>query len=298
MLDSHKQQIADALIAYMATNGISQNKLKDLTGVSAGYLSAIVNGTYNAVPVKGGTVAIGDQHFRKIQQFLGMTAEVFETRNYTDIMFALAQAKKNAGASIVDGNTGAGKTFTLTEFQRLFPAATYVVKCSNSMTPRMMVLKLAEVVGVMAHGDNNTVIRLVADKLGREASPLVIFDEMETMLKKRLAVGFIKDLYDLVEYRAGVVIIGANGFLNQLRIKAEKNIESFPQVLRRFGAAPLMLSAGIDMADAVTICAAYGITSRSDVAQLVAHCRDYGTLFSTLAKGKSDREALDNGPQK
>jgi DNA transposition AAA+ family ATPase len=294
MLPQHKVQIVEALKQYLIEHpDLSQNKVKELIGISAAYVSALVNGTWDAVASgKGKTVPISDAIFRKVRFFLGITGEVFDTRNYTDIMFALAQAKKNVGYGIIDGNTGAGKTFTITEFQRLYPTATYVLKCSNSMTARMMVLEMARVVGVGEHGDNNAIIRNVAEKLKRESNAILILDETETMLRKRLAIGFMKDLYDQVEGRAAIVLTGANGLVDQMKLRASRNIESFPQVLRRFGAKPLFLSAGIDMDDAMKICAAYGVEERKAVAQLVAHCGDYGTLFNTLQKGKEDSQAL------
>lgn len=295
MLETHKRLISCEAEAYMTTHNISAGKLAGLSGVNPAYLSYIIRADWNAFPVSGGkTTSIGDNHFLKLQAFLGMTLEVFETKNYIDIHFALAQAKMNAGTGIIDGDTGAGKTFALTEFHRQHPAGTYVVKCSNSMTPRMMVLKMAEVVGVVPVGDNHTILAAVADKMNATANALLVLDEAEVMMKKRLAIGFIKDLFDLVENRAGIIIMGANDLLATMKARAVKNIESFPQVLRRFGAEPVMLSTGIDREDAVAICATYGITSARDVSQLMAQCVNYGTLFSTLKKRKADALALNN----
>lgn len=297
MLESQKQQIATALDAYLAAHkadGMSQNKVAGLAGVSAGYLSQIINANWNSVPVAGGkTICISDQVFRKVQAFLGLSLEVFQTKNYMDIFITLDDARRNAGYYIIDGDTGAGKTFAITEFQRQNPATVYVVKCANSMTATNMVRKMAEVVGVGMTGEVSGRIQAIAAKLNREGNAVLVFDESEVMVKKSKAFGFIKDLYDLVEGRTGIVIAGANGILDKLRVKASYNVESFPQVLRRFGANPVMLSAGIDLIDATDICATYGITARRDVNALVASCENYGTLFSKLKKLKGDQDALN-----
>lgn len=296
MLESQKAQIADALGAYLEEHkaaGMSQNKVAQQCGVSADYLSQILNRNWNAVPVAGGkTAVVGEQNFRKLQAFLGLSLEVFQTKNYMDVLLTLDEARRTAAYFIIDGNTGAGKTFAITEFQRQNPATTYVVKCSNSMTARHLVLRMAEVVGVATTGQNEGIIKAVADKMNREGQAVMVFDESETMVKKAMAFGYIKDLYDLVEGRSGLVIAGANGILDKLKMKASYNVESFPQVVRRFGANPVMLSAGIDLGDATDICAAYGITTRRDVNTLVAASDSYGTLFSKLKKLKADREAL------
>ncbi|WP_400192790.1 AAA family ATPase [Hymenobacter sp. B81] len=296
MLEQQKQQIARALTSYLdehKSEGMSQNKLAAMCGISPAYVSHILASNWNAVPVAGGkTSVISDQVWRKIQLALGLTSEVFETKNYLDVMYALAQAKGKAGYTIIDGDTGAGKTFAITEFQRQYPAATYVLKCSNAMTANEFVRTMAEVVGVGKTGSKMQVLAEVAAKLCREPNALLVIDEAETMVKKNLAIGFIKDLYDRVEGRAAIVITGANGLLEKLKVRASYNVESFPQVLRRFGAAPVLLSSGIDAGDAAEICAAFGITSKRDVSTLVAHCTNYGTLFSTLQKRKADQEAL------
>ncbi|GAA4353807.1 hypothetical protein GCM10023185_14740 [Hymenobacter saemangeumensis] len=295
MLESHKSLIAKEAAAYLSSHqDVSAGKLAGLSGVNPSYLSYILRGEWNAFPIKGGkaTTQIGDTHFLKLQHYLGLTLEVFETKPFIDIHFALAQAKQNAGYSIIDGNTGQGKTFAVTEFQRQHPAGTYVVKCANSMTPRMMVQAIAVAVGVLPVGDNNTILAAVAVKMCATPYALLILDESEVMMKKRLAIGFIKDLYDRVENRAGIVIMGANDLLATMKARAAKNIESFPQVVRRFGAEPVMLASGIDRDDAVAICSTYGVTTTREVTQLIAQCENYGTLFSTLKKRKNDAEAL------
>ncbi len=301
MLESQKEQIAQVLASYLKEhkpNGMSQKKISLLSGVSEGYLSQIVNRNWNTVPVKDGkSIAIGDTHFRKLQAFLGISLEVFPTRNYIDVMIALDDAKRHTSEEalayrLIDGDTGAGKTFAIAEFQRLNPSSTYVVKCANSMTARNMVKRMAEVVGVPSIGDNETIIKAVADKMNREGNAIMIFDEAETMVKKGLAFGIIKDLYDAVHELSAVVIIGANGILDKLKVKASYNVESFPQVLRRFGATPVMLSSGIDLGDATDICMAYGITAKRDVNALVAACENYGTFFAKLKKMKADQEVV------
>ncbi|MDJ0363598.1 ATP-binding protein [Hymenobacter sp. H14-R3] len=293
MLESQKEQIAQALEAYMATHTTSQNKVATASGVSAGYLSQILNRNWNAVPVAGGkTAVIGDQHFRKLQILLGLSLEVFQTKNYMDVLIALDETRKTAGATLIDGDTGAGKTFAITEYARQNPATVYVVKCSNAMTAASMIRRICEVVGVGLTGPVDGRILAVANKMNREGQALLVFDESETMVKKSRAFGFIKDLYDLVEGRSGIVIAGANGILDKLKVKASYNVESFPQVLRRFGATPVMLSAGIDLGDATEVCAAYGITGKRDVSTLVAACENYGTFFNKLKKLKADQELL------
>ncbi|MBD2769734.1 ATP-binding protein [Hymenobacter sp. BT664] len=295
MLESQKEQITTALEAYMAAHDISQNKVSKGSGVSAGYVSAILKRKWNEVPVADGkTTVIGDSHFRKLQAWMGLSLDVFQTKNYMDIMITLDDARRNVSYYIIDADTGAGKTFTITEYARQHSANTYVVKCSNAMTATQMVRAMCKAVGVGVTGETGAVedrLKAIADKMNREQA-LLVLDESETMVKKSRAFGYIKDLYDRVEGRSSIVIVGANGFLAKLKQKAHYNVESFPQVLRRFGANPVLLNSGVDMGDATEICASYGITQKRDVTALVASCDNYGTFFSRLKKLKSDQEAL------
>lgn len=296
MLESQKEQIAQALEAYMAAHGISQNKVWKGSGVSAGYISQILQRKWNVVPVANGkTAVISDEQFRKLQAYMGLSLDVFQTKNYMDIMITLDDARRNISYYIIDADTGAGKTFTIGEYQRQNAATTYVVKCSNAMTATQMVRAICKAVGVGEIGETGAVqdrLKAIATKMNREQG-LLVFDETEVMVKKSRAFGYIKDLYDLVEGRSSIVIVGANGILDKLKQKAHYNVESFPQVLRRFGANPVMLSSGVDVDDATNICSSHGITAKRDVTALVAASPNYGTLFAKLKKMKSDREALD-----
>ncbi|HEX8348698.1 MAG TPA: ATP-binding protein [Hymenobacter sp.] len=295
MLESHKQLISREADAYMGKHNMSAGKFSGLTGVNPSYLSYILRGDWNAFPVQGGkTTQIGDSHFLKLQKFLGITLEVFNTKPFVDVSYTLALAKRNADYYIVDGKTGQGKSFAVTEFQRQHPAGTYVVDCANAMTPRKMMLAIAEAVGVLPVGDNDMLIKAVAAKMSATPNALLVLDEAETMVKKRLAFGFIHDLHKKLDGMGSIVIIGANDLLATMKARAAKNIDSFPQVLRRFGAEPVMLMAGIDRDDAVAICSTYGVSSAREVTQLMAQCENYGTLFSTLKKRKNDAEALAN----
>ncbi|GGG33221.1 ATP-binding protein [Hymenobacter glacieicola] len=295
MLESQKEQIAQALDEYMKVHDVSQNKVSKGSGVSAGYVSQIVKRKWNEVPVADGkTISIGDSHFRKLQAYMGLSLDVFQTKNFMDVQIALDDARRTVAYYIIDGDTGAGKTFAITDYARKHSATTYVVKCSNAMTATQMVRAICREVGVGELGATGAVedrIKAIATKMNREQA-LLVFDESETMVKKSRAFGYIKDLYDRVEGRSSIVIAGANGFLDKLRQKANYNVESFPQVVRRFAANPVMLSGGVDMQDAIDICAAHGITSKKEVAVLVAASPNYGTLFSKLKKLKADQEIL------
>jgi 23S rRNA pseudoU1915 N3-methylase RlmH len=225
---------------------------------------------------------------------MGLSLDVFQTKNYMDVLITLDEAKRNVGYYIIDGDTGAGKTFAITEYARQNPTGTYVVKCSNAMTASQMVRRICEEVGVGVTGETGAIedrLKAIATKMNREQA-LLVFDESETMIKKSRAFGYIKDLYDRVEGRSSIVIAGANGLLDKMKQKANYNVESFPQVVRRFGANPMMLSSGVDMGDALEICASYGITSKREVAMLVADSPNYGTLFAKLKRVKADQALL------
>ena len=67
----------------------------------------------------------------------GAAATVLETANYRAVIEALTLAKANGTCTIIDGDTGAGKTFAIGDFQRRYPVGTFVV--SEPLTDRAYV---------------------------------------------------------------------------------------------------------------------------------------------------------------
>ena len=285
--EDRKKEIARALEAYQTAHSLSQAKLAGIVGVSASYLSHISQANWHAVPSGGGkTTTISDATWQQLERALAMTgagARVFETANYRAVIETLTMAKHTAGTTIIDGDTGAGKTFAIAEFQRKHPSGTFVVKCSNAMTAADFVRALADAVGLSMTGSRSKVLRAVAERLMREKFPLLIIDEAETIVKKPLAISYLKDLYDMVEERVGIVICGANGLLHKLKVKADYNVESFPQVLRRFGSDPTVLG-GLTVEDAKLISSAFGVDDRAELARLRSQCPNVGHLCHTLRK--------------
>jgi transcriptional regulator with XRE-family HTH domain len=302
MTEDQKQHIARAITDFQERNGgekeMSQQKLAAITGVSPAYISHIINANWNAVPAGAGkTTAISDATWKKISLALGMDKDVFDTVHFKAIYATLALAKKRGGYSIIDAPTGSGKSFTIAEFRRRHPGGTFVVKCSNSMSATEFIKAMALAVGANTQGSRTQVLEHVAYRLRKESYGLLIIDEAETILRRRhSAVGYLKDLYDMIEGAAGIVICGANNVLGKIKLKASMDVESYPQVLRRFGSDPCVLG-DLTSEDAVMVCSAFGITDKREINALRAQCPSPGHLFQVLRKRQEEANILTEAQQ-
>jgi DNA transposition AAA+ family ATPase len=277
MTEQNKEQIAVALEQFLAEQNppMSQAKFAKLAGLSEAYISNVLKRKYGQ---------LSDGAWAAISRAIGLGEGSVMTENYKAIMAGLAMAKQEGKCVLIDGETGAGKSHIIDDFQRKAAVGTYVMVCSNGMNAQDFVQQLAALVGVdTVKGSQSATMRAIASKMLREAKPVLILDEMETMFKKGVEVfGLIKDLQRETVGRLGIVMVGA-GLWKKLQMKASYEVDSFPQLLSRFKQTPpVLLGQGVSMDDAALVCSAYGISGRKDVRAVLEGCDNYRDLFGKL----------------
>lgn len=294
MTDNNLNAMADCLENYLKDTGISQNKIASDWEVSSSYLSHALKRNWNEVPAgKNGDgsprfTRFSDNIAKKIMKGLGLTIETnWEIANYMVITNILIEAKKHKEHRIIDGTVGSGKTFTAEAFKRQYPQETYLITCSEDMNPKALSIEMANLIGVDSTGDRRKIRLRIGAKLQSQNNALIIIDECENM--KPAAFGFIKALYDNHKDDVGIVLIGANGFLEKIKKYAMAGKGCFPQIYSRFSAEPGILQT-ISKADVKHVCALNGITDKDVINSLFDTCNDYRELDRNIKRHLRDGE--------
>ncbi|MBA9078971.1 AAA family ATPase [Rufibacter quisquiliarum] len=292
MTEQQKIQIAKGIEQYKADKGVSYTQIADLCEVNKGYISHIINGNWNAVPVGDNkTSAISDKVFLRIKEKLGLETEVFETENYKDVFTALMDAKLRKEYRIIDGRTGAGKTCAVTHFSQIHPKETYLVKAANTMTARDFIAAVARTVGVPDHTNRYRMCVAIASKLSRETNPILIIDESEVL--NDASLGAVKDIFDEMEFKVGFVLIGANEFVKKLKKKAESGRTPFPQLYSRFRHNPVYLNPPTYQ-ECEMIGNSFGVTDKREIRRLYDNSSDFRDIFNALRARRNDHDLLSN----
>lgn len=266
-------QMADALEAYLQSKTISQKALADQIGISAAYITHALRRNWTKIPAGNGREsAFSEQIARKILLFLGVGTKVWDIDNYITIQTILFEAKKYQEHRIIDGLKGTGKSFACAEFLRQHPGETFLIKCSEDMNPKAFIQELAYQVGVDQLGDRRRIRMAVCDKIKTMTYPLIMIDEAENL--KPAAYGAIKAIYDEVKDYCGIVLIGANNYLDTLRKRANAGKGCFPQIYSRFSADPGLLALPTKD-DVKTICHVNNLFDKELINTIYDTCSDY-----------------------
>lgn len=273
MTEKQKNDIVLAIKERIEIAGISQNRVATLAQVSGATISNILKGKWTSV---------SDAMWRKIRMAIGMGEEAIETSQFSAIIEALLASKLESSARIIDGRTGLGKTAASRYFQSNRPEETYLIRCGGDMTAKEFLQEVARRVGVSDNNSRSGLRMTIAEKLSKDKMPLLIIDEAENL--KEGVYPSLKALYDDLEGKAGIVLIGANDYLGWLKSKAMRRRPGcFPQIFSRFKQNATTLGP-LSKEDVRKSLEAYGIEDRATVNQLFNTCEDYRDLFREIRR--------------
>jgi DNA transposition AAA+ family ATPase len=292
--EQFKHQVADAIRQQCEVEKrFSKADLAKRADVSPAFVTHVMGGPAKWANYSNGT-PVPEFVFQRLGDALGLSNDVFETANYTAVFNALTEAKLEHEYRIIDGGPGAGKTFACRDFLRKNPGQTYLLTCSDDLSGKEMIQELARIVGSVAEGTRYQIRKGIQEKLGREEFPLVIFDEAENL--RDAVFGEIKAIHDALEYRCGIVLVGANDFYKGISRKAEKGKGCFPQIFSRFKTGVVSLGS-LSPQDCTAICTASGIVSKSEIKEIYNACNDHRDLFRMLRRKEKDAKliALNTG---
>lgn len=283
MTNLAKEAIIDAMRAFLE-EGNSQNNIANASGVNSAYVSHILTGKHWEEPS-----LVPERAWRQLETFLKVRDVPLESENFKKVVGMLHVAKTQRTAAIIDAPTGSGKSYAAEYFRMKHPKATYLIRCAQDMTTRELLRQVHEAVIDKRHS-GKTLAEMRSDCqliLGQRYadSPLLIIDEAENL--RDSAYGIIKALYDSLEGKIGIVLIGANDYcqyLNRKALAVRKNrtrVDCFPQIWRRFKTNAIVLNGMTDQ-DAVNIMKLAGIQDREIVMQVVSTATYHSDVYAAI----------------
>lgn len=293
-----KQQIIESLEAYMEHHGISANDVAKKTGVNASYLSNMRAGNFT---VLSGTnqVAIADKYFENIAKLIGHNlVKVYGQRVATPqlkrIIASLEGAKEMGYTSVLIGETGSGKTFTVDIFARSYPLDCFVVTVGSQDNMGDLLDKIAEKIGITTEKTKSRTLRAITRKMKSMRSdglrPMLIFDESEYM--KQPALCNLKEMYDHLYGVAALVLIGTEQLIKNIEKMRRKNRDGMPQLYRRikFGILHLPL---IDRSFKYFLNDFLNAELPDEVVRFVReNCENYGEIHDVLVPAMREADRL------
>lgn len=204
----------------------------------------------------------------------------FRTDNYMMICNVLQEARERKIPYCIDGDTGSGKTYSITRYHQERSADTFVVTCAGDMSVKDFIVEVAEAVGCEAVGSKVQIRKRIVKHLSKKNDPVVIIDEAENL--KDGAYDGIKAMMDSLKGICGIVIVGANDYQDKLQKLAEKKKKSFPQIYSRLKEGGFSQLFEMGREDVSVICNALNIRDKSLIGLLANYCGNMRELSGTV----------------
>lgn len=241
-----KEQLREALKAYLKEHNISQNKFSEMCGINVSYVSNILNGNE-----KIGNTPIADKYYNIIAEQINfqLKKEYWkpkETDQLLRILATLEDARKYGSTNVIIGETGCGKSFACDLFQKQYPQDVFIIKLGESdkigdvLDKTIEALKMPVRSNMLFKGSSQSnskscKIRRIIEYLQKMKldgfHPTVIWDESEYMNLATLCA--IKEFYDALRKVAALILIGTDQLLDKLEKLKVKNKPGMPQFYSR-----------------------------------------------------------------
>lgn len=241
-----KEQIKEALNAYLEKHGISQNEFAKQSGINVSYVSNIRAGNTTV-----GNSSIADKWYAIVADKVGFSLEkdYWQTRP-TDQMLRIAStlddARQYGYTNVIIGETGCGKSYMCKLFQKQYVQDVFIIKIGRNDNVGDVLDKTVEALNipdnkhkkVKGSGSTNSKslkVRKIIKHLHRLKlegfNPTVIWDESEYMNLATLCS--IKEFYDELRSVAALILIGTDQLLDNLVSLSNSNKPGMPQFYSR-----------------------------------------------------------------
>ena len=217
-----------------ATYG-SRNKFALSIGINSSTVSNILNGKW-----KENQRLVSDAKWSEVASAIGYSLAVDDsgkwvTANtvvYRVVTGVLDYAKGQSTCSVVCDEAGIGKSYTVNEYARLH-SHVYVIEGDKCPTKSAFVRELARKTGVSGKGSADVVLERAIDAINLVArhQPLIVLDEAGDF--KDSVFQCFKRLINGTQYRAGVVLIGANALKRNIDRGVDGDKRAFAEVFSR-----------------------------------------------------------------
>ena len=267
MEKQQKQQIQEALAAYMAKYPSRNKAAQSLKGVSAPTISALMNGNWTN---------ISDDMWRNIAaQVCTATTDEWQivgTTAHQEMNYVLDDAQRWRGVTWVVGDAGCGKTTAARQYEATHTEAFYIL-CSEDMRRGDFIRDIARRIGLRTDGSTlRDALDAISAALVQMQHPLLIFDEADK-LSERVFHYFI-DLYNRLEERCGIVFFSTAYIKRRIKVGLRYDKKGYNEIDSRIGRKFFELEP-TSPSDVYAVCAANGLNDKaviSDIIREVEEC--------------------------
>lgn len=261
MEQKQKQQIKEALAAYMAKYPSRNKAAQSLKGVSAPTISSIMNDNW---------VNISDDMWRNIaaQVCTGVSGEwqIVATSAHQEMNYVLDDAQRWRNVTWVVGDAGCGKTTAARQYEAEHGEVFYIL-CSEDMRRGDFIRDIARRIGIRTDGytlrDN---LDAIIAALVQMQHPLLIFDEADK-LSERVFHYFI-DLYNRLEERCGIVFFSTAYIKRRIKMGLRYDKKGYNEIDSRIGRKFFELEP-TSPSDVYAVCAANGLNDKAVISGII-----------------------------
>ena len=261
MEQKQKQQIKEALAAYMAKYPSRNKAAQSLKGVSAPTISSIMNDNW---------VNISDDMWRNIaaQVCTGVSGEwqIVATSAHQEMNYVLDDAQRWRNVTWVVGDAGCGKTTAARQYEAEHGEVFYIL-CSEDMRRGDFIRDIARRIGIRTDGytlrDN---LDAIIAALVQIQHPLLIFDEADK-LSERVFHYFI-DLYNRLEERCGIVFFSTAYIKRRIKMGLRYDKKGYNEIDSRIGRKFFELEP-TGPSDVYAVCAANGLNDKAVISGII-----------------------------
>jgi DNA transposition AAA+ family ATPase len=266
LTNNEKEQIREGLRQYVAKFPSQNKAAQSLTGTSSATLSSILQGKWEY---------ISDEMWRNLGAQIGLYTggwNVVETHAWKEMTFVMDDARQVKNVTWVVGEAGCGKT-TAARLYAAEHSEVFYVLCSEDMKKSDFVREVAKRIGQKTEGYSvrELLDRIIDDLIQMEA-PLLLFDEADK-LPERVFHYFI-DLYNRLEDKCGMVFFSTNYIKRRMANGLRYNKCGYNEIHSRIGRKFFELER-TDARDVYAVCAANGVTAKSDISKVVRDAEGY-----------------------
>jgi DNA transposition AAA+ family ATPase len=285
MTPENKVIIREAALQWLAKGeGFTQTELANRVGTSVSYINKVVQNKYDEkYPSASVWHSLAKELEVKIQS---SHWKHFETENYQKIQFRLGLAKADNGLLVIDGMTGAGKTYALEKYYRSQPAGCYYVKVHSEYSKQDLLKAILDSMGEKPNNSKSfDLMKAITEKLNKPNSMLIL-DETEYM-KSALwhTVKAIIDNTKVGETRTCTIVLAGCGIQKKLTNLAtgKTSEQGWQQLLRRLkGNFPQLSVMQADKnewsKEVQFILNELNITDKHVITWFTLNCANYGEL--------------------
>ena len=263
-----KNELKARISGYCSEKGLSKADLAVKAKVSEATLSAIENERWEK---------ISDSMVKKLQSFLKSetAGNIYDTADFTAVVSLCDTARKHKLMIGLVGDTGTGKTTSLTAYSRR--KNTYRLTFEKSMNPKQFFASLLSEMGIEPVGNINTMVNKAANGLNCKEEPLLVIDEAGKITHPVLL--YLHDLREKTKGNCGIVLAGMPYFRDNLKKNAQRGKEGYSEFLRRINLWHTL--GGLSASEARFVARSNGITEPEELREL-SQKRRFGDLMNEI----------------